>query len=154
MNAGRALANINERVDGFVAVARRGYNRHAEKVLPPLFAIAAFVTAFFLLETIPFFPSNWIIFISSIAALLSFRSKSVSFAIFWLALSISLLYQNAIVGGISLVLYPVVAGKFRGSEPIKQLLYLASISLLFVNFEFFPIVLAGYTDRKLELKPV
>jgi len=143
MSAGRALANIDEKVDGFVAVARRGYNRYSEKIIPPLFAVAVFASAFFLLETIPFFPSNWVIFISSVAALFSLRSKSASFALLWFALSVSLLYQNAIAGGISFVLYPVVAGKFKGSEPIKQLLYLASISLLFVNFEFFPIVLAG-----------
>jgi len=133
MKVGNALAGVDRRIDGFVAAARRGYNRYTKKIVSLFFAIAVFASTFFLLETIPFFPSNWVIFISSIASLVSFRSKSKSFALLWLTTSISLLYQNVITGAISFVLYPIIAGKFRSSEPIKQLLYLASISQFLHN---------------------
>lgn len=139
------LASFDEYIESLISALRRKYNRHAKEIISLFFAGAIFALTFLLLVTFPFFPHNWIIFISSLVAVISFRSRSVSLSLFWLALSLSLFYQNAIIGTISFVLYPVIAGKFKGSEPIKQLIYLTSISLLFVKFEFFPVVLAGLT---------
>lgn len=139
------FASFDEYIESLISALRRKYNRHAKEIISLFFAGAIFALTFLLLVTFPFFPHNWIIFISSLVAVISFRSRSVSLSLFWLALSLSLFYQNAIIGTISFVLYPVIAGKFKGSEPIKQLIYLTSISLLFVKFEFFPVVLAGLT---------
>ncbi len=138
-----SLSHFEERVDEFVRHVARQYNRYSDKVESVIFLILMFSVSYVFLRVIPFFPYRWVVLISALLAALSIKSRKTSFTIFWLLQSISLFYQNSVAGILSLIALPFVAGVFASLDEFKQILCLASVVLLFVNFEFFPIVLAA-----------
>ncbi len=130
------LSELFERAGGF-------YGKHAKNILRILTALVMFFLTEKLLVLIPFFPHRWVLFISAVSAASALRSKSLSFSITWVTLSLSLSYQNPVMGGLAFLLYAVVSPAVLSCSYLDFLIYSSSFYLMFYGLEFFPIVLAG-----------
>ncbi len=144
------ISGIDSKIAYLFQKAGRGYARHERAILRIATAIVMFFLTEKLLTLIPFFPYRWVVLISAISAVSALKSKSASFSITWLSVSLALLYQNPIFGITGFAFYLFILLFVKECRSLEYLIYTSALCLSFFGLEFFPIVLSGliYGARK------
>ncbi len=145
MQCPSVISTLNDRLNETFERCGEYFRRHAKTILRTLTALVMFFLTEKLLTIIPFFPYRWVVFISAVSAFSALRSKSLSFTITWVALSVSLAYQNPVLGGIAFLIYAFASPSVFSCTYLDYLIYTSAIYLIFYGLEFFPIVFAALT---------
>jgi len=108
-----------------------------------VFGATACFSNYVLLKLTSFFPETWILLFSVLSLLLGFKNSKGAYSIIVTTFSISLIYQNTIVGLVTFFVLLFTFSYFRDEDRISQSLALALVPLMHYKAEFFPIVAAA-----------
>ena len=137
------LLEINRLITKFYGQLKRFYRMRENQVNTVIFMASLFVVSKFLLSNISYFPYYWVTFLSLVIAALGYKSKTTSLLLLHVTVSLSLIYQNFIIGLIYLLAGFTMLGHINKQHDLIRTMYMLSFALLIYRLEFFPIIAVG-----------
>lgn len=141
------LAMLSIRVNNWLYITKQNfyivkqkYASKKEMIDGTLLAFFLALSTYILLKLASYFSEKWIILISVFTFLIGFRMPKSSLKILVVVFSISLIYQNFVVGILTFFALLYLSSFYESSEKLKMSLYLALIPLMFLGMEFLPII--------------
>lgn len=113
------------------------YRERRSEIESLAFASSAGFSTYVLLKLTSYFPDNWVLLLSVLNFFVGLKNTSVSFLIILLTFSISIIYQNAVLGIVILLILLFALPAFDGSNRISQALALSVVPLMYYRAEFF-----------------
>lgn len=142
--------NFLIRVKSMHDIAKQKYASRKETIDGILLAFFMALSTYVLLKLASYFSEKWIGLISVLIFLLGVRMPMLSLTVLVLAFSVSLIYQNPLLGIVTFLAFSYLASYYDRAEKMKMSLYFALVPLMFLGMEFFPIIaislLYGYKN--------